>query len=388
METLRLAFVVDRCEPYYHGGYERHVWELARRLAKRHDVTVFTSLPVIAEERQSVNFIRVAPHLPYVRKHGGHSPGQATLFSLALLPRLPNGRTYDFIDLLGIPYVHVPAARFRQLLGRWQWGVTIWEAWYEYSYLQGWGERPARAAFRALLRLSVAGTHVVIAGSDCTRRALVRNYHVADSRIEVIPPGVDLEVIASVTPARHETDAIYVGRLDKYKRVRDLIDAAALLREQGQEIKVSIVGDGPDRTNLIEHARRLGVEQQIAFCGWVAEQEKYALLKASKVFVLPSEREGFSIATLEAMCCGVCPLVAQPALDELFGVSELVLPGESGLVYPVGVRDQLATGLSTLLDDDGRRRKLAQRARELSESYDLNTIARRYESMVLSRTLL
>ena len=103
METLRLAFVLDRCEPYYHGGYERHVWELARRLATRHEVTVFTSLPVMAEELDGVQFIRAAPHLPYVRKYGGHSPGQSMLFSLALFQRLKNAQSTTLSMFLESP---------------------------------------------------------------------------------------------------------------------------------------------------------------------------------------------------------------------------------------------------------------------------------------------
>lgn len=387
MESFRVAFVADRCEPYYRGGYERHVWELARRLAKRHEVTVFTSLPSLNEEREGVQFIRAAPYLRHVREQGGHGLGQATFFSLALLPRLPKGATYDFIDVLGIPYVQIPFVRYRQVLEAWHWGITIWEAWYNYSYLDGWGERPARATFRALLRLSLTGNHVVIAGSNCTRRALVQHYEVPESRIAVIPPGVDTQAIASIAPASCDSDAIYIGRLENYKRVGDLIDATGLLKEQGLKIKVSIVGEGPDRSYLGARASKLGVDGQIQFHGWLPERDKYALLKASRIFVLPSEREGFSIATLEAMSCGVCPLVARPSLDEAFGVGDLVREGESGLVFPVGMPDKLAAGLSTLIFDEARRRELARSALGLSQGYDLDVIANQYELKVLSRRL-
>jgi glycosyltransferase involved in cell wall biosynthesis len=78
-----------------------------------------------------------------------------------------------------------------------------------------------------------------------------------------------------------------------------------------------VIGDGPEREELHDQARALGVERAVDFRHAVHEQkEVYALVKAAKVFVFPSAREGFGIAVLEALACGV-PVVTTSAPDNL-----------------------------------------------------------------------
>jgi glycosyltransferase involved in cell wall biosynthesis len=78
-----------------------------------------------------------------------------------------------------------------------------------------------------------------------------------------------------------------------------------------------VIGDGPERAALRAQARALGVDHAVDFRHNVAEQEDvYALMKAAKVFVFPSEREGFGISVLEALACGL-NVVTTSAPDNL-----------------------------------------------------------------------
>ena len=102
-----------------------------------------------------------------------------------------------------------------------------------------------------------------------------------------------------------------------HKRVDLLLEAVALLHADGVPVTCRVIGDGPERLSLRGHARALGIDHAIDFRHDVAEQKDvYALMKAAKVFVFPSAREGFGIAVLEALACGL-PVVTTSAPDNL-----------------------------------------------------------------------
>jgi glycosyltransferase involved in cell wall biosynthesis len=382
METLKLAFLADRTEPFYHGGYERHLWTLARQLAVDHDVSVLSSTPPALEEVDGVRLVRIAPQLTYIRKEGGHSLGQALEFAAAAAVLTPNLAAWDFVDILGIPYVHLPLLQLRATHERWRWGVTVWEAWWDYAYLQPPLASISVLAFRFLLRLTVRGDHPVVVGSRLTRDALVTRFGVHPRRIYVNSPGVDRALIASIESGGTSFDVIFVGRLEGHKRVADLIEACARLHDEGLSLHVGIVGNGAERASLEALARYRGVGSSVEFLGEVGERAKFGLLKAARLFVLPSEREGFSIATLEAMACALPVLVAQPSTGELFGVGELLPANRPEFTYPARNPAALAAKMRALLSDDAALRRLGAELERRSEAYDLRGLAARYLASV------
>lgn len=382
METLRLAFIADRVAPYYQGGYERHLKSLASELSKEHSVTVFSSAPANPCSQENVNFIRIAPPWTYTRKKGGHSLTQAAVFAASCTVSLPRLNSFDFVDVLGIPYFHILPLRLRQAFHRMRWGVTIWEAWHDYAYLSGlWGP-VSSAAFRWAIRMATKGEHVVIVGSKRTAKALQDYYGVCPARMHISPPGVVFGSPPLPNPTATRSDCIFVGRLDAYKRVADLLDAIYLLRKRGLLVTVDIVGDGASGLELRERARLLRLEGQVRFHGFVSEEVKRNLSSASRVFVMPSEREGFSIATLEGIAAGLCPLVARPKREEEFGVGDLIEGFESELTYPVGCVDVLANTLAELLGNPDRIAELARRVWGHARQFDIARLATNYVQMV------
>ena len=90
-----------------------------------------------------------------------------------------------------------------------------------------------------------------------------------------------------------------------------------MLRSTGLQVSCRIIGDGPQREHLYERASQLGIESAIDFRHDVWEQKDlYVLIKAARVAVFPTSREGFGIAVLEALACGV-PVVTTSAPDNL-----------------------------------------------------------------------
>ena len=118
--------------------------------------------------------------------------------------------------------------------------------------------------------------------------------------------GVDLDLALRTQPADEIVDLVSVGRLMAHKRLDLLLDSVALLAAREQPITCRIIGDGTERPALQRQAQRLGIEHLVQFLmGGVGDDELLSLVKAGRVFVFPSEREGFGIAALEAIACGI-----------------------------------------------------------------------------------
>ena len=88
-----------------------------------------------------------------------------------------------------------------------------------------------------------------------------------------------------------------------------LIKSVSIIKKSNKKynsIKCIVIGDGPEKDNLINLTKELNLEKNIIFKGFIEkEQDVYSLIKSSKVFVLPSEREGFGIVVIEANACAI-----------------------------------------------------------------------------------
>lgn len=146
------------------------------------------------------------------------------------------------------------------------------------------------------------------------------------------------------------TDLLFVGRLDRVKGVVVLFDALVELVDRGVDVRLTLVGDGPDRSELEQRVHRLGLEGRVRFAGYRSAEEVQQYLEACDVFVLPSFAEGVPVSLMEAMARRR-PVVA----TAVGGVTELVKPGMSGLVVPPGNVGALADAIAELAADPARR---------------------------------
>lgn len=140
---------------------------------------------------------------------------------------------------------------------------------------------------------------------------------------------------------------ITIGRLIPLKGIDRLIQVFAnLLEKHGQESKLHllIVGDGPEKNSLTEFVKTLNLTAQIHFFGQLERKQALAYLRASDVFVLNSETEGFSHVILEAMLVGT-PVIA----TNVGGNPEIVIDGENGLLVPSGDSDTLEEQICQVL---------------------------------------
>jgi glycosyltransferase involved in cell wall biosynthesis len=168
--------------------------------------------------------------------------------------------------------------------------------------------------------------------------------------ITVIPNGIDLEEVAGAYPDASVTDVAVVGRLIAHKRIDMLLEAIALLRAEGIPLTCRVIGNGPERLELQKTAERLAIDDLVEFRHDVTEQKDvYSLLKAAKVCAFPTAREGFGIAVLEALACGV-PVITTSTADNM--AQHLVARSVRGIVCEPTV-EALANSLRSVVSGEG-----------------------------------
>jgi len=148
---------------------------------------------------------------------------------------------------------------------------------------------------------------------------------------------------------------LFVGWLERFKGVYELLDAASELSAKGYEFRVIICGGGSEGQCLQARASKLGLDSIVSFLGWVHGDEKRTVLTRSDVLVLPSYSEGLPNAVLEAMAAGlglVCSAVG--------GIPSLVLSSAQGLLIPPRDSKALSGAMELLVED---RRRIAEMGR-------------------------
>jgi colanic acid/amylovoran biosynthesis glycosyltransferase len=180
------------------------------------------------------------------------------------------------------------------------------------------------------------------------------------AKIRVVRCGIDLDRFAPAARVRDggPVRLLSVARLHPVKGHPVLIDAVASLIGAGEDVALTVVGDGPARGSLERQARERGVAEHVTFAGSVGQDEILAYYAAADVFCLPSFGEGIPVALMEAMATRL-PVVA----SRVMGVPELVIDGHSGLLVAPGRPGALADALRTLIRDPGLRAQLGQAAR-------------------------
>ncbi|MBI4757648.1 MAG: glycosyltransferase, partial [Chloroflexi bacterium] len=177
------------------------------------------------------------------------------------------------------------------------------------------------------------------------------------SGIQVLPMPVRLDLFE--TQATPPTDAsaprapgriLAIGRLVKRKGLNYLIEACSILKDRGQAVELTILGEGPEASSLMSLAQRLRLGERVRFVPFVPQEALGPFYRDCDVFVLPSitvdhrEREGLGLVLLEAMACG------RPVIGTASGgIVDVVVDGQTGLIVPERDSQALAAAIARLL---------------------------------------
>jgi glycosyltransferase involved in cell wall biosynthesis len=338
---MRIALVCEYFpispEREMRGGVEARTYFIARHLARRNDVTVYS----IREPGQSpqsefegMRVLRVAPEVEYSQSS---SLLQRFMF-MRNAERLLRAGDYDVVD--GASVMGYPPA--------WRSGAPSRIVTYHDVWLGQWVKNlgPKGLFGEAMERyvLSRKWDHY-IAVSYYTRGNLMRE-GISGDRITVAPNGIDVAEYSAIEARKFDRPTVCaIARLVSYKRLDDLIRACAALRSEFPDMQLIIVGTGPMERSLKELALSLGIGDCVEFMGYVVRHSQVLeTLKASHAFCLPSAVEGYGISVVEAMALGV-PYVA----SDIPAIREATSGGEGGLLFRVGDVNDLVEKLRRVL---------------------------------------
>ncbi|WP_229211354.1 MULTISPECIES: glycosyltransferase [unclassified Duganella] len=214
----------------------------------------------------------------------------------------------------------------------------------------------------------VRGVYAVSRSAMAHFMAIYQPYLPATARVAVIPNCVDTDRFKPGADMRHAArlalqlppGALVIGvaaRLSEQKRPGHLLDLFVLLRQRFPQLYLVMMGSGPLEAGLRRQVEQAGLAPYVVFTGFVPALE--TLLPALDLHILMSRNEGFGIATIEAMACGV-PAVA----TDVPGSADILRDCGGGLLVPANDIKAAAAMVAELLDQPGRREAMGQQARQ------------------------
>ena len=340
---MTVGFIINTCEPFYRGGYERRTWAFARELARQgHGVRIYTSCSA-DHTIDGVRFVRLAAPRNYFNARGVRNGFADLLFALgilALLWKLRKGEI-DVLEVCATPFLHLSVAAFVARRKRTPLVLTCHEALFsslpDYVKERGHGASVMIAFLTQMLagiyRLGMSLTEHRIAVSERTAAGLAQEKFLAEAVIEFgLEPGDFREQLPEPIPS--VVRFIFCGRLTPIKAVDRALEALFALRGE-VSFHFDVVGEGSEMKKLKSMVAAAQAQEAVTFHGGLDDPARRDLLARSEVFILSSPREGFSIATLEAMAQGCCAVVVSDP-QRPNGALDFVQDGENGLCVAPG----------------------------------------------------
>jgi len=167
---------------------------------------------------------------------------------------------------------------------------------------------------------------------------------------------------------------LYVGRLDEEKRVDVLIRAMGKVKNQN--IQLLLAGDGSKEKMIYRLVDDLNLGERVKYLGRIERSQVANILRDADVFVMPGDGESLSIATLEAMACGL-PVIAANSM----ALPELVQTGKNGLLFQPGDEDDLARKMDEMAAMSGRWKQMGIISKEMVQNHQLSSTIDGYEKL-------
>jgi len=375
---LKLLILYETVYPDFIGGVEVRNYHLATALARRgHEVTLAGFCGDLRSDVPNLRILSLGNLGSLYNEAGKRSTRQALRFAATVAnPSRLDLSEFDLVETANMPYIHlVPLAARCAAAGK-----PLLVTWYEYwgPYWRGY-VGPLRApAYRAVEWLTAQLGDGVTATSELTRGRLAAARR-GGSDLDLVPCGLEVAQVTAAAESAGEGAGpilLFAGRLLAHKRLDLLLRAVALLPADGPLL--TVFGEGPERERLEGLAAELGIFSRVLFRGHVEEDaEVWRALKAARLAVQPSAREGFGLFPLEAMAVGL-PVVYCQSPESAVG--ELVRDGVEGVAVPPEP-EALAAVLARLLADEAEWQRLSANAVARAAGYDWGAIARRIEEI-------
>ncbi|NQU76728.1 MAG: glycosyltransferase, partial [Planctomycetes bacterium] len=158
-----------------------------------------------------------------------------------------------------------------------------------------------------------------------------------------------------------------------------VLEAIAILKQQGKTVSLKVVGDGPDRQSLEYRANHLGIADLAQFVGAVPPENIPDTIGDADVFAFPALNEGLGLAAAEAFMLGV-PVVAA---RQGGGITDIVPPDRAGRLVDATDARQMARAIEDILENPESRRLASERGETLKKRLNPAAVAAVFEDVYL-----
>ena len=345
---MRICLVYDCLFPHTVGGAERWYRSLAERLAADgHEVTYLTLRQWDRGTAPGVPGVEVRVVGP--RMHLYSAPGRRRIlppvvFGAGVLWHLlRHGGRYDVVHTCSFPYFSLLAAALARLRWRYRLVVDWFEVWsreYWREYLGTLGGDAGWLVQRLCARLPQR--------AFCFSRLYAARLRDEGLRGEVtMLAGVYSGSLErrQIRPA--EPLIVFAGRHIPEKQVPAILPALRHARARIPDLRASILGDGPERDEVLRLVGELGLDDAVDVPGFVASDTVDEEIARALCLLLPSRREGYGLVVIEAAAAGT-PSVVVAGSDN--AAVELIAEGENGFVAPSAAPEDLAAAILRVND--------------------------------------
>ena len=381
VDPMRVLILSWEYPPLIEGGLARHVRKLAENLAAQG-----VDVHVLARGREEDPAEEEVGGVLVHRVREPERPRDLSEFvawiehmnSDMLAAGVEVGDRYDFDVVHGHDWLVASAGdhlakRFRAPLV-----VTIHAT--EYGRHQGWVDKHPQSYIHGVERWMANRAERLITCSSYMREHVADIYGLEESRVNVIPNGIDpselvpvddLDTLRSRFAAPDERLVLLVGRLVYEKGFQLALEALPGLIERVGNVRFLVAGSGTAEEELREQASRLGLDEHGTFLGWIGDDVLHSLYRIADLTVVPSIYEPFGLVALEAMASGCPCLVADTG-----GLREVVPNEDVGLRFRSRDPGSLAAMAERLLTDEELRDRLVAEASEHVLTFDWGDVAR------------
>ncbi len=367
--------------PLIEGGLARHVRKLAENLVAQ-DVEVHVLArgreeSPAEQEMDGVMVHRVLePERP--RELGEFVTWIERMNADMLAVGVEVGDRYDFDVVHGHDWLVASAGDHLANRFRAPFVVTIHAT--EYGRHQGWVDKHPQSYIHGVERWMANRAERVITCSAYMREHVADIYGLEESRITVIPNGIDpselvpvddLDALRARFAEPDERLVLLVGRLVYEKGFQLALEALPGLIERLGNVRFIVAGSGTAEQELRQQAKELGLDEYGTFLGWIGDDVLHSLYRIADLTVVPSIYEPFGLVALEAMASGCPCLVADTG-----GLREVVPNEDVGLRFRSRDPHSLGQMAERLLTDEQLRDRLVAEASEHVLSFDWADVAR------------
>ena len=385
---MRIVFGTDVFYPYIYSGSEVYLLNMARALAKiGHDIRVICCKTTPVHLKRNFNILKgyeIVEEIKILRASSPHEFG-STLSSIPSILQMKRILSL-MIDKNDID-VCIPA-RYRAYIPFYQAArkkVPCIAIWHHISSrgkiygLEGWLKDYEGGKIRAPLGWGLENLTLklpydgMITVSESSKDILSKY---TKGRIDIIPDGVDLNKIDNIKSRDKVNQAIYIGALTKSKSVMHAIKAVVQAKEKIKNLKLVIVSFGGPQEDVVKNA--VSRHEFIKYYKGVSDEEKFKLLKESKVLIHPSTKEGFGLVLIEALACGT-PFISY----DIPAMREMAKNTGGGVVVPINEVNYLTEKICEFMLDSSSISEFAKKGRSYVEkNYTWDAVSKKMDAVI------